>query len=98
MKSILGKKWLWLLVCLVLALQVYLVRELLAALLVFTVLFAMVGAIALLYFVAREASHRGFAWLQPHLRTAAVVTRRGFSAVEEISKKPFRRPRSEPAR
>src|SRR5580698_7391048 len=74
------RKWLWLGLAVFVALQIYFVQELLAAL--------------MLYLVDR-AGQWGLGWAGAHARPAAQMARRGLTAVEDLSKKPFHRPRSE---
>jgi hypothetical protein len=78
-------------------LQVYFVRELLAAELlfgaIFAVLFVLCGAIYLLGAITEQ----GFDWTEVGVHVLTNSARRGYAALEEISRKPFRHPRSESA-
>ncbi len=87
----------WVLLGALVALQLYFVRELLAALFLFTLGFAVLAGFALVYFVAEFAGRLSLARAEPVLHSAAGLARRGLVLAEELSKKPFRRPRSEPA-
>jgi hypothetical protein len=71
-------------------LQLYFVRELLAAELLFGIVFAILFSIGFVIYLLGRAGERGFS-LAEH------ATRRGLSAVQEISRRPFRHPRSESA-
>ena len=87
----------WVLLGVLVALQLYFVRELLAALFLFTLGFAVLAGFALVYFVAEFAGRLSLAHSEPVLHSAAVLARRGLVLAEDLSKRPFRRPRSEPA-
>lgn len=92
-----ARKWMWLFLAALAALQAYFVRELIAALLLFTAGFAVLAGFALVFYVADRASQVTLAWAEPRTRTVANAARRGLDLLEEFSKRPFRRPRSEPA-
>lgn len=85
-----ARKWLWIALVAFVALQIYFVRELLAALLLFTGVFVVCALIALVFYLVDRASRWGLG-LAEHQAKRALV------AAEEISKKQLRRPRSEPA-
>lgn len=72
------------------ALQIYFVQEMLAALMLFTGLFMVCGVIALGLYLIDKASRWG-------LGMAGSQAKKALVAAEEISKKQLRRPRSEPA-
>jgi hypothetical protein len=83
-------KWLWIGLVVLVALQIYFVRELLAALMLFTGIFIICAIIALALYLIDRVSRWG-------LTIAGHQVKRAIIAVEEISKKPLRRPRSETA-
>jgi hypothetical protein len=85
-----ARKWLWIAIGGFVALQMYFVRELLAALVLFTGVFILGGAVALVFYMIDRASRWG-------LGLAEQQTKRALVAAEEISKKQLHRPRSEPA-
>ena len=85
-----ARKWLWIGLGVFAALQIYFVRELLAALILFTGLFIVCAIIALILYLVDRASRWG-------LNVAEVQAKRALTAAEEISKKQLRRPRSETA-
>jgi hypothetical protein len=85
-----ARKWLWIGLGVFAALQIYFVRELLAALMLFTGLFIVCAIIALIVYLVDLASRWG-------LSMAEIQAKRALTAAEEISKKPLRRPRSETA-
>ena len=84
------RKWLWIGLGVFAALQIYFVRELLAALILFTGVFIVCAVLALVLYLVDRASRWG-------LDMAGNQAERAITAAEEISKKPLRRPRSEPA-
>jgi hypothetical protein len=77
--------------------QLYFVRELLAAELLFALCFGVLFVLATLFYVVGAVSERGFDWTEVGVRVIASSARRGYAALEEISRKPFRHPRSESA-
>lgn len=85
-----ARKWLWVALGVFVALQVYFVQEMLAALALFTGLFVVCGVIALGFYLIDKASRWG-------LGMAGTQAKKALVAAEEISKKQLRRPRSEPA-
>jgi endonuclease/exonuclease/phosphatase (EEP) superfamily protein YafD len=92
------RKWMWLFLLVVVALQIYAVRELLAAFAIFILGF---GAIALcvggLYFL-HKAWEAGVSWLASSRHPMILAARRSVSALEDLARRPLRRPDSEPAR
>jgi hypothetical protein len=78
-------------------LQTYFVRELIAAELLFGLVFAILFVLGLIFYVVGAIGERGLDWAEAGVRVAAPVARRGYSALEEISRRPFRHPRSESA-
>jgi hypothetical protein len=93
-----SRKWMWGFLASVVALQMYFVWEVLAALALFAMGFAAIAAvIGSLYMVHRV-------WVVTVERIAdsqnpvMVATRQGIDAVEDLARRPFRRPGSAPAR
>ena len=76
-------------------LQLYFVRELLAAELLFALGFGVFFVLGGLFYAIGAISERGFDWTELGVRVIASSARRGYAALEEISRKPFRHPRSE---
>jgi len=85
-----ARKWLGIAVVAIVALQIYFVQEMIAALILFTGVFLVCAAIALVLYLVDRAGRWG-------LGMAEQQAKRAFVAAEEISKKQLRRPRSEPA-
>ena len=79
------------------ALQVYFVQEMLAALMLFTGVFAIIAVVALLLYLVDRAGQWSIGWAGQLVRPAVQVARRGLTQAEDLSKKQFRRPRSETA-
>ncbi len=87
----------WILLGVLVAFQLYFVRELLAALLLFTLAFAVLAGLALVFFLVEQAGQVSLAWVEPRTRAVVGLARRGLVLIEDLSKRPFRRPRSETA-
>ena len=85
-----ARKWLWIGLGTFVALQIYFVQEMVAALMLFTGIFVVCAMIALVLYLIDRASRWG-------LDMAGHQAKRAITAAEEISKKQLRRPRSEPA-
>jgi hypothetical protein len=79
-------------------LQIYFVRELIAAELLFSLVFAVLSTLAGICYVLGTIGERSFDWTETGVRVIAMSARRGYSALEELSKKPFRHPHSESVR
>jgi hypothetical protein len=82
----------WLGLVLPVALQFYYVQEMIAAFVIFCVLFSLVAGAVLLLFLVDRASERTLAWAG--LRSPRVA-RRGWMLLEELSKKPIHRQKAE---
>ena len=93
-----SRKWMWWLLGMVAALQLYFVRELLAAFALFALVFAVIGGfIAGLYLLQK-------AWTSAVVRVADSQSpamnafRNGMDAVGDFARRPLRRPGSAAAR
>jgi hypothetical protein len=80
-----------------LVLQMYFVRELLAAELLFGLGFAVLLMLGGLFYVVGTIGEKGLDWAETGVRVISTSARRGYASLEEISRKPFRHPRSESA-
>lgn len=87
----------WYFLAALVALQLYFVRELLAALFLFALGFGVLAGLALFLFLIERAGQLSMTWAGSHRRGVALFARRGLGLLGEISKKPFRRPGSEAA-
>ena len=77
--------------------QLYFVRELLAAELIFGFLFAVALVMVGIFYLIGTLGERGLEFTEAGARVVASSARRGYSTLEEISKKPVRHPHSESA-
>jgi hypothetical protein len=84
------RTWMWLGLAAIIALQIYFVQEMLAALILFTGVFIIFAFTALVLYLIDRAGQWGLGW-------AGHQAKRAVTAAEEISKKQLRRPRSETA-
>jgi hypothetical protein len=79
-------------------LQLYFVRELVAAELLFGLGFVVLLVIAGVVYALGAIGERSFDLMEAGVRRVAPLARRGYDRIEEISKKPSRHPHSESAR
>jgi hypothetical protein len=87
------KKWLWFGLAALIAIQIYYVREMLAALFIFCLVFGFGAVVAFILFLFDHASQRTVEWAEPQAKRAAHAARRGLVHLEEeISKKLPHRP------
>lgn len=93
-----ARKWMWMGLLAFVALQLYFVQEMLAALMLFAGAFAILATVALALYLIDRAGQWSLEWAGQHSRPALHLARRGWALVEDLSKKPFRHPRSEPVR
>lgn len=77
--------------------QLYFVRELIAAELLFAGGFAALLILGGVIYFFGVVGERGLDWTEAGLRVVAEFARRGYASLEEVSRKPFRAPRSESA-
>lgn len=89
------RKWMWWLLSSIVALQIYFVQELLAAFALFAMAFlAIAGATVSVYML-----HRAWAVTVDRVadsqHPAVLAVRHGISSVEDLARRPFRRPGSE---
>lgn len=78
-------------------LQIYFVRELIAAELLFGLLFAVLLVVGGICYVVGVIGERGLDWAEVGVRVLARSARRGYNSLEELSRKSVRHPRSESA-
>jgi hypothetical protein len=92
------QRGLWAGLAALIAVQIYYVREMLAALFIFAVLFAFGAVVAFILFLLDRASQRTAEWMEPQAKRAAQAARRGFTHLEEeVPKKLPHRPVGAPA-
>jgi len=92
-----ARRWFWAGLAAFVALQIYFVQEMVAALILFTGVFVLIALIALVLYVVDQGAKWSIEWASEHATPAVQLLRRGWTLAEELSKKPFRRPRSETA-
>lgn len=92
-----ARRWMWGFLIALGAMQLYFVQEMLAALFLFTLAFAVFAVIAFALYAANRASQASLARVEPYARVAARAGRRTYGFIEHVSKRPFRRPHSETA-
>jgi hypothetical protein len=90
-----SRKWIWYFLGTIAALQLYFVRELLAAFAIFVLGFAVIGAfIGSLYF-AQKTWEAGVARLAASQNPLVLAARRSVASVEDFARRPIRRPGSQ---
>lgn len=77
--------------------QLYFVRELIAAELIFGALFAVLFVLVAICYLIGTLWENALTWGDLGVRAVAGFSRRSYSTLEELSKKPFRHLRSESA-
>ena len=92
------RKWMWLSLLALASFQLYFVRELLAAFALFLLGFGAIAVvIASLYFL-QKAWEAGVTRLAANQHPMMLAARRSVSLIEDLARRPIRRPDSEPAR
>jgi sensor histidine kinase regulating citrate/malate metabolism len=92
-----ARKWLWISLAALAALQVYFVQELMAALFLFSVGFVIIAVAALVIYLFDRASQRTMDWAEPQTLRAGRIARRALARAEEVRRKQLHRQRSETA-
>jgi hypothetical protein len=82
-----ARKWLWIGLAVVAALQFYYVQEMIAAFVVLAVVFAVIAGAGLLVFLVDRASERTLGLLETSVLAALRGARRGVSAASEFTAK-----------
>jgi hypothetical protein len=90
-------KWILLGLAASAAIRLYQVQEMIAALAIVSVLFALAAGTALTLFLLDRASQRTLAWAAPRTTHVARTASRGWALAAELSKRPLHRPRSQTA-
>jgi apolipoprotein N-acyltransferase len=92
-----SRKWMWWFLAIVGATQLYFVQELLAAFALFAVVFGVIGTVV----TGGYLLHKGWAVAVERLAASShplvAVAKRSADAVEELARRPLRRPGSEAA-
>ncbi len=87
-----SRKWMWWFLAVGVALQLYFVRELLAAFALFAAVFTAIALIIAAGYMVQKAWEVGIARLAENRGPAMSMTRRTVAAMEELGRRPFRRP------
>ncbi len=91
------RKWMWWFLAIGAALQLYFVRELLAAFALFALVFAAIGICLASLYLLQKGWESGVARLAASQNSWVLATRRGVAVVEDLGRRPIRRPGSEAA-
>jgi hypothetical protein len=91
-----GRKGMWWFLGALAAMQLYFVRELLAAYLLFTFGFAALTLLVAGAYMLQKAWEAGLTQAVRYGAPAWSLARRGWGFAEDMTKRPFRRPGSEP--
>lgn len=91
------RKWMWMFLGVIAALQLYFVRELLAAFALFALGFAGIAVCLASLYLAQKGWESGVARLAASQNSWVLVARRATAVSEEWVRRPLRRPGSEPA-
>ncbi len=87
-----SRKWMWWFLVSGVALQLYFVRELLAAFALFAAGFAVIVLLIAAAYMMQKIWQVGVARLVETRNPATSLARRAASALEELGRRPFRRP------
>jgi len=91
------RKWMWMFLGVIAALQLYFVRELLAAFALFALGFAGIAVCLASLYLAQKGWESGVARLAASQNSWVLAARRATAVSEEWVRRPLRRPDSEPA-
>jgi uncharacterized ion transporter superfamily protein YfcC len=92
------RKWMWWFLGVVLALQLYFVRELVAAFALFALGFAAIAFVVMSLYMLQKAWEAGVQRVADSQHPVVDMARRGVNAVEDLARRPLRRPGSAAAR
>ena len=93
-----NRKWMWWFLGAVVALQLYYVREILAAFALFALGFAAIAFVVMSVYMMQKVWEAGVQRLADSQHPVVDLARRGVNAVEDIARRPLRRPGSAAAR
>lgn len=91
------RKWTLLGLAALAAIWLYQVQEMIAALAIFSVLFALAAGAVLTIFLLDRAGQRTLAWAGPRTTHVAQTARHAWALTAELSMRPLRRPHSQRA-
>lgn len=92
-----SRKWMWWLLAVVVALQLYFVWELLAAFALFAIGFAAIAFLIFSLYVLQKGWEVAVARAADSGHPVVDMARRGVATVEDLARRSLRRPGSEPA-
>ena len=92
------RKWMWWFLGVVAALQLYFVRELIAAFALFAVAFAAIAFVIASLYMLQMGWVVAVGRIADSKHPVMVAARQGISTIEDMARRPLRRPGSEPAR
>jgi hypothetical protein len=93
-RSVGGKqkqKWVWVGLAALAAIQLYYVQEMLAALLLFSILFVFVSAVVLVLILMDRGIYRTLVWAETSASRARELARHGWALAEQFSKRQLHR-------
>ncbi len=93
-----SRKWMWWFLGLVIALQLYFVRELVAAFALFVLVFVAIGGLIAGLYMMQKAWQAAVVRVANSSHPAVNAVRRGAEFVEDLARRPLRRPGSATAR
>jgi len=93
-----GRKWIWWFLGSLAALQIYFVQELVAALALFALAFAAMAIVITGLYLLQRSWATAVVRVANSRHPAIAVVRQGVHAMEDVARRPFRRPGSEAAR
>lgn len=93
-----SRKWMWWFLGVIAALQFYFVRELLAAIALFAVGFAAIAFVTVSVYTLQHGWAIAVEHIADSRHPVMVAVRQGMDSVEDMVRRPLRRPGSEPAR
>lgn len=91
------RKWMWLFLVVITSLQIYAVRELLAAFALFILGFASIAFCVAALYLVQKVWEAGVGRVVVSRNPLILAIRRSVAAIEDWSRRPVRRPDSEPA-
>jgi len=89
-----GRKWMWRFLGVLAALQLYFVRELLAAFALFAVGFAVIASVVIGLYMLQKSWEVAVARVAESGHPLVNFARRSVSAIEDLARRPLRRPGS----
>ncbi|HEY2457671.1 MAG TPA: hypothetical protein VGI13_10240 [Candidatus Acidoferrum sp.] len=97
-KKDISRKWLWWFLAVIAVSQLYFVRELLAAFALFILVFAALGSVIAAFYLFQKVWEAGVVRLAASRNRWVLAARRSVASLEDLARRPLRRPGSEPTR